>query len=148
MKAALLVLACSVWLSGCSKPAPSSRSQRVVLVQKDSSSFELIPSEGQPPYCHVFTIAARGTIRQHTASDDGLSLDCPAGAAIAGTAFRLSARNGKAKVYVIFSDRVLDSNTLSVQIQEFVEQNQAVTAVDLRAPGRVVVETLEFEPSR
>jgi hypothetical protein len=49
-------------------------------------------------------------------------------------------------VYVIFSDRRLEAGPLQMQIQEAVQQYKTVTAVDLRAPGKVVVEMIEFTP--
>ena len=147
MKAALFVLVLGAGLVACSKPAPPSRAQRVTLIQKNGSSFELVPADGLPPHCHVFAVTATGYVQLHTATEDQLSLDCPAGAPITGRALRVPKREGKVSMYVIFSDRRIESAPLSMQIQEMVSQQKPVTAVDLRAPGRVVVEMAEFTPS-
>lgn len=144
MKAAIVALAFGVCLFGCSKSESAARTTRVTLVQNSPTSFELVASEGQPPYCHVFTVGTRGGIRQHTSTEDGLSPECPAGATLGDAAIHVAANSGKTKVYVIFSDRPLEGGPIALQIQEFVDQKQPVMAVDLRAPGRVVVETLEF----
>jgi hypothetical protein len=151
MKLATLVLALGLGLVGCSTAGCSTsespaRVQRVTLTQKGPITFELVPAPDQPPYCHVFTTTATGVIWNQTSSEDQLSFDCPAGQPITGAAFRVPKREGKVKVYVIFSDRRIESGPLQLQIQELVQQLKTVTAVDLRAPGRVVVEMLEFTP--
>lgn len=144
------LFACLVGLAfGCSKPAPRpSPSPRVTLISKGPSQVELVPMEGQPPYCLVFTVAEGGRpIRHLTMLDDKLSPDCPAGQPIASTVFRIPPREGKVKIYVIFSDRALEVDPISRQIDELVTEKQAITAMDLRAPGRVVVEVLDYAPS-
>jgi hypothetical protein len=148
MKAALLVLALAAWGLGCSKSEASARPQRVNLVQKSPTSFELVPSEGLPPYCHVFMVTTSGYVLHHTATatDDLLSVECPAGAAITNRALKVPKREGKVKACVIFSDQPIEGRPLSNQINDLVSQRQPVTAFDLRAPGRVIVETLEFNP--
>ncbi|UQA54619.1 hypothetical protein [Polyangium aurulentum] len=133
---------------GCSqKPLPPPPA-RVTLVQKGPASVELLPLEGQPPYCLVFTVAERGPIRHLTLLEDKRSPDCPAGTPILGTAFRIPPREGKVKIYVIFSDRFLESDSIAQQMNDLVSQKQAITAMDLRAPGSVVLETLEFTPTK
>lgn len=114
------------------------------MIQKDATSVELVPAEGLPPYCHVFVVTATGYVQLHTATEDQLSLECPAGVPITSRALKMPKGHGNVKVYVVFSDRQIESGPLSMQIQEFVSQKKPVTAVDLRAPGNVVVETLEF----
>jgi len=147
MKAALIVLALGVGLVGCSKAEPPERIQRVTLTQKSPITFELVPAPDQPPYCHVFTTTATGVIWLQTPTEDQLSIDCPAGEIITGVALRVPKREGKVNIYVIFSDRRLEGGPLQVQIQEMVQQMKPVSAVDLRAPGKVVVEKLEFMPT-
>lgn len=149
MRGSILALATLLALAGCGKSAPpsSSSSQRVTLVQKGPAQIELLPAEGQPPFCLVFTIAEKGPIRHLTMLEDRLAPDCPAGAPIAGNVFRIPPREGKVKIFVVFSDRALEADPIARQISDLVSQQQPVTAMDLRAPGRVVVETLEFTPS-
>ena len=145
-----LVLAFCVLASavGCSKPSPPASTQRVELVQKGPASIELVPLAGQPPYCLVFTVAEGGRpIRHLTMLEDKLSPDCPAGEPIASHVFRIPPREGKVKIFVVFSDRALEVDPIARQISDLVSQEQPVTAMDLRAPGRVVVEMLDFTPS-
>jgi hypothetical protein len=146
MKAALIVLALGFGLGGCSTSEPT-RVQRVTLTQKSPITFELVPAPDQPPYCHVFTATATGVIWLQTPTVDQLSIDCPAGKPITGAALRVPKREGKVKVYVIFSDRRLEGGPLQLQVQEMVQQMKPVLAVDLRAPGKVVVDMLEFMPT-
>jgi hypothetical protein len=133
---------------GCSQAPPPPAPARVSLVQKGPASIELLPLAGQPPNCLVFTVAEYGPIRHLTMLEDKRSPDCPAGAPILGTAFRIPPREGKVKIYVIFSDRFLESDSIAKQMDDLVRQKQAITAMDLRAPGSVVLETLEFTPTK
>jgi hypothetical protein len=146
MKAVPLVLALGLGLFGCSQSEEPARVQRVTLSPKGPTTFELVPAPDQPPYCHVFTTTATGVIWLQTPTQDQMSIDCPAGQMITGNAFRVPKREGKVKVYVIFSDRRLEAGPLQMQIQEMVQQHKTVSAVDLRAPGKVLVEMVEFAP--
>jgi hypothetical protein len=147
MKAAPFVLALGFILFGCSsKSDVPARVQRVTLTPKGPTSFEIVPLPDQPPYCHVFTTTATGVIWLQTPTQDQMSIDCPAGQLITGNAFRVPKREGKVKVYVIFSDRKLEAGPLQMQIQERVQEHKTVSAVDLRAPGKVLVDMVEFTP--
>ncbi|MRG92125.1 hypothetical protein [Polyangium spumosum] len=149
MRGSILALASLLVLAGCEKPAPppATSSQRVTLVQKGPAQIELVPAAGQPPYCLVFTIAEGGPIRHLTTLEDKLSPDCPAGEPVLGNVFRIPPREGTVKIFVVFSDRALEADPVARQISDLVSQKQPVTAMDLRAPGRVVVEMLSFTPS-
>jgi hypothetical protein len=134
-------------LAGCDKPAPPpATGPRVTLVQKGPSSIELIPAADQYPYCLAFTLADKGPIRLLTMTEDRMAPDCPAGQPILATSFRIPPREGKVKIFVVFSDRPLESDPIARQIDDLVHQKEALTAMDLRAPGRVAVDTLEFTP--
>ncbi|HMY19741.1 MAG TPA: hypothetical protein PKA58_25620 [Polyangium sp.] len=146
MKAIKLGLVVLLGVTGCGKAEPPAHVQRVALTQKTNNTFELVPAADQPPYCHVFTTTATGVIWLQTPTQDQMSIDCPAGQTITGAPLRVPKHEGKVKVYVIFSDRRLEAGPLQMQIQEAVQQYKTVTAVDLRAPGKVVVEMIEFTP--
>jgi hypothetical protein len=146
MQAAPFVLALGVGLFGCTKSEAPAHVQRATLTKKSANTFELVPEPDQPPYCHVFTTTLTGIIWLQTPTQDQLSIDCPAGKPITGAALRVPKKDGKVNVYVIFSDRRLEAGSLQLQIREVVQEHKPVTAGDLRAPGRVLVETLEFTP--
>lgn len=146
MNVVKFILVALLGLVGCGKAEPPARVQRVALTQKSPNTFELVPATDQPPYCHVFTTTATGVIWLQTPTQDQMSIDCPAGQTITGVPLRVPKHEGKVKVYVIFSDRRLEAGPLQMQIQEAVQQHKTVSAVDLRAPGRVLVELVEFTP--
>lgn len=146
MKAALLVLALSSGLFGCTKSEAPAHVQRAILTKKTGNTFELVPTADQPPYCQVFTTTLTGIIWLQTPTHDNLSMECPAGKPITGAPLRVPKKDGKVDVYVIFSDRRLEAGPLQLQVQEVVQQHQTVTAGDLRAPGRVLVDRIEFMP--
>jgi len=147
MRALLVALAFASF--GCDKAKPPAASApRVAIVAKGPAQIELIPAAGQPPYCLVYTIPESGRpIRHLTLLEDKLSSDCPAGEPIMGSVFKIPPREGKVKIYVIFSDRALDSNSIGQQIDDLQSQETPITAMDLRAPGKVQVEVLSYLPS-
>lgn len=129
-------------LLGCnSRPPPATH--RVELRQSDDL-LELLPKEGNLPYCLVYSIAERGTIRQLTMNEANESFECPAGVAIAQTAFRIPKKEGKARIYVIFSDQKLAAATVAQQINDLGTPNFSM--LDLRVPGKAVSDIIEYTP--
>jgi len=130
-------------LFGCeSRPAPAAH--RVEVRQVPGEQLELVPKEGAPPYCLVYSIAERGTIRQLTMNDANESFDCPPGAPIGGTAFRIPKAEGKARIYVIFSDQKLAAASVAQQISDLGTPN--FSTLDLRVPGKAVSDIIEYAP--
>jgi len=137
--------ACSL-LAGCSRgPSASTGARRASLQALGPASIVILPGERQPPYCLAFTAAEQGTVRQLTMAPANESIPCPAGEPLGGTEYRIPPGEGKVRVYVIFSDRKLDATPIGAQIREL-GKGGSLTAMDLRAPGQVLLETLEFEP--
>ncbi len=132
---ALLLAACSP-----SKAAP----HRAEIVRLGPSTIHVVPAEGQPPYCLVYTASETGVVRQLTMSEEGMSFDCPARAPVGGVAYAIPPAEGKVRIFVIFSDQKLKAASISPQVQEM---GPRLTAMDLRAPGNVVLETLDLTPS-
>jgi len=130
-------------LLGCeNRAAPGAH--RVELRQTPGELVELVPKEGSPPYCLVYSIAERGTIRQLTMNEENQSFDCSAGVAIGGTGFRIPKKEGKARIFVIFSDQKLSAATVAQQINDLGTPN--FSALDLRLPGKAVTEVIEYTP--
>jgi hypothetical protein len=118
---------------------------RVELRKVGGESIELVPVAGTPPYCLVFSVAESGVVRQLTMNADDASANCEPGKPIGGHPFQIPAREGKVRIYTIFSDQKLAASPIADQVRELGSKPN-LTALDLRAPGRVVTDTLEFVP--
>jgi hypothetical protein len=110
------------------------------------ASIELIPAAGLPPYCLVFTLAERGPVRQLTPLDPNEAIPCPAGAPIGDTRYRIPRMEGKVQIYLVFADRPIEGHPVAVQLREL-GGKPGFSAMDLRAPGNVRLETATFTPS-
>jgi hypothetical protein len=92
----------------------------------------------------VYSIAERGTIRQLTMNEENESFDCPPGVAIGGTSFRIPKAEGKARIFIIFSDQKLGAATVAEQINDLGTPN--FSTLDLRVPGKAVTDVIEYTP--
>jgi len=135
--AALLLAACS--------PNREAAAHRATVVATGPATIKILPSAGQPPYCLVFTVSDKGIVRQLTMSPSNESIPCAAGQPIGDTEYRIPPVEGKVRIHVILSDRKLDATPVAQQVREL-GQSPGFSAMDLRAPGRVVLETLELTP--
>jgi hypothetical protein len=120
--------------------------KRVELKKVPGGLVELVPKEGADPYCLVFTISENGVTRQLTMSDEDKSIPCPPGVAIGGTPYRIPRTEGKVRIYVFFSSEKLVAGSVARQINE-VGANPSFTVLDLRLPGKVTSEVLEYAPT-
>ena len=133
-------------VAGCSSGSIGTDGARRATIQAvGPASIKILPGERQPPFCLAFTASEQGIVRQLTMTPANDSVPCPAGEPIGGTEYRIPPGEGKVRVYVVFSDRKLDALPVGAQIHEL-GKGAGLTAMDLRAPGQVVLETLEFEP--
>lgn len=139
------ILLAALLLASCS-PKDAKPERRAEIRQRGSSTIEIIPSPGQPPYCLVFTISERGAIRQLTMNDADMSIPCGAGEPVGGVTYRIPPSEGKVRAYILFSDRALRASPIATQINELAADNPSFSAMDLRVPGQVIVEVLEFTP--
>jgi hypothetical protein len=112
------------------------------------ATIEIIPSPGQLDHCLVYTESEKGVIRQLTMSFEDQSVACEAGKPIGGEKYKIPVKEGKVRAYVIFSDRPLKGSSVAAQLNEAWSNKRTLTAMDLRAPGQVAIETLEFTPSK
>ncbi|HMJ55691.1 MAG TPA: hypothetical protein VK540_26630 [Polyangiaceae bacterium] len=134
---------CGFALFGCENRSPPVV-HRLELRQVPGELLELVPKEGSPPYCLVYSIAERGTIRQLTMNEANESFDCPPGEAIGHTSFRIPKAEGKARIFVIFSDQKLAATTVAAQINDLGTPN--FSTLDLRVPGKAVSDVIEYTP--
>lgn len=143
MSALRVAWALALGLAACSSSKPSSP-KRVVLEVVGPASINLVPREGQLPYCLAFALTETGILEHLTTSNE--SVPCPAGSPVGGAPRRLSTAGGELKIHVVFSDRKLEAAPLAAQVREL-GASAAFSAMDLRAPGSVALETLEHTPA-
>lgn len=135
-----------VLVAGCTDDKPKSGPPaRAQLRKVSGSTIEIVPTEGQLPYCLVYTVSQKGIIRQLTMTRENRSIKCEAGRPIANTSFRVPTQEGPVKVYILFSDQRVQAGSIAQQIMD--KQNQdRMTAMDFRLPGQAFIERLEFTP--
>ncbi|MFT3765583.1 MAG: hypothetical protein QM820_08725 [Minicystis sp.] len=131
-------------LAACSSSAPPA--QRVEVKAVGPASIELIPAAGLPPFCLVYTIAEKGIVRQLTPLEPNEAIPCPAGAPIGGTRYKTPPAEGKVQIHVVFADRAIDGRPIAAQIREL-GHTPGFSAMDLRAPGNVLLVSTAFTPS-
>ncbi|WP_224365238.1 hypothetical protein [Hyalangium versicolor] len=130
--------------AGCNKGnegAPTRAQVRKV----SGATMEVVPSDGQLPYCLLYTVSQKGIIRQLTMTRENRSIKCDAGKPIANSSFRVPLQEGPVKVYVFFSDQRIQAGSVAQQLFEL-QGRDRVTGMDFRLPGQAFVEMLEFTP--
>lgn len=135
-----------VLVAGCTddknKSGPPARAQ---LRKVSGSTIEIVPTEGQLPYCLVYTVSQKGIIRQLTMTRENRSIKCDAGRPIANTSFRVPPQEGPIRVYIFFSDQRIQAGSVAQQLMD-VQNRERMTAMDFRLPGQAFMEMLEFTP--
>lgn len=131
--------------TGCNT-AKQDSSKRVDMKVLGPTTIELTPRPGQYPNCLIYTVSEKGVNRQLTMTLEDESVPCEAETPIGGVPYKVPKSEGKVRIYVIFSDRPLKGATIAGQLNEMVNSGKPLTAMDLRAPGNVTIETLEFLP--
>jgi hypothetical protein len=130
---------------GCKEPAE--KIHRIELRKVGGGLVELVPLPGTLPNCLAFSISESGVVRQLTMNPENTSLECAAGQPMGGERFRIPAREGKVRIYALFSDQKLEAQPIADQIHEFARKPD-LTVLDLRAPGRILTDTVEFVPEK
>jgi hypothetical protein len=130
--------------AGCTKqdnkPPPRAEVRKV-----SGSTMEVVPTDGQLPYCLLYTVSQKGVIRQLTMTRENRSIKCDAGRPIANSSFRVPVQEGPVKVYIIFSDQRIQAGSVAQQLYEL-RDRERVTGMDFRLPGQAFVEMLQFTP--
>jgi hypothetical protein len=147
MKRWSVVLAVSTVLALCGScdGKKTDRPARAQLRKTGAALVEVIPSEGQLPYCMLYTVSEKGIIRQLTLTRENRSIRCDPNRPVANTSFRIPVQEGKVRMYIFFSDDRIPAGPVAQQLYDLRGQER-INAMDLRLPGRVFVETLEFSP--
>ena len=131
--------------AGCTKDDKGGMPSRAQIRKVSGSTMEVVPNEGQLPFCLLFTVSEKGVIRQLTMTRENRSIKCDPGRPIANTSFRVPTQEGTVKVYVIFSDQRIQAGSVAQQLYELRDRPR-VTGMDFRLPGQAFVESLEFIP--
>lgn len=142
-----IAVAGALLLSGCSenaKQAPSN--QRVELKRLTGTTVQFVPTQGQLPYCLLFTISEKGVVRQLTMNRYNESVKCTADQPVNNVTFRIPVDEGSIRALVIFTDQKVSAGPISQQILELKETNPKVSALDLRLPGKATTATIDFTP--
>jgi len=133
-----------VLLAACSRSnAPTHRAE---LRRISGDTVQIIPSEGQLPYCLVFTQSEKGVIRQLTISKSNMSVKCDPAEPVLGQTYKVPAEEGPVKVQVFFSDQRLEAASVANQLNEM--SSPSFSPIDFRLPGQVVVESIDFIPTQ
>lgn len=143
----LAALILAVTCGACGSSPPAAPAKRVELQVVGPGALKLVPRPGQLPYCLVLTVAESGVVRQLTPLAPNEAIDCPAGAPIGGVTYRVPRAEGPVRVLVVFADRRIDGRPVAAQVREL-GASRVFTAMDLRAPGNVALETQLFDPGR
>ncbi|HYO58242.1 hypothetical protein [Archangium sp.] len=130
---------------GCQQEQKPAVPTRAELKTLSGSTVEIIPKEGQHPYCMLFTVSEKGVIRQLTMTRENRSIKCDAGKRIYNSSFRIPVEEGKVRAYIFFSDQRIQAGSVAQQLYDLRDKTR-LTAMDFRLPGAVAVETLEFTP--
>lgn len=131
--------------AGCTDEPRSGPPARAQLRKVSGSTMEIVPTEGQLPYCLVYTMSQKGVIRQLTMTRENRSIKCDAGKPVAHTSFRVPVQEGPVKVYIFFSDQRIQAGSVAQQLVEM-QGRERMTAMDFRLPGQAFLEVLEFTP--
>lgn len=135
-----------VAMVACTKsPSTPTQSERVRIVTLGGNQVEIVPTEGQLPYCHVFTRSDTGVLRQLTMTHDNLSLPCPANEPIGDVTFRIPEEEGPVTFMVLFSDQQVNGASIGLQLYDL-PKDQPVTGLNLRAQGQIVTALVPFTP--
>ncbi|QSQ24014.1 hypothetical protein JY651_03275 [Pyxidicoccus parkwayensis] len=141
----VLAVAALAAASGSCDGKKVDRPARAQLRKTGPATVEVIPTEGQLPYCMLYTVSEKGVIRQLTLTRENRSIRCDPTKPIANTSFRIPVQEGKVRMYIFFSDDRIPAGPVAQQLYDLRGQDR-INAMDLRLPGRVFVETLEFSP--
>lgn len=130
----------------CTNPPPPPV-RKVEMRKLTGSTVELIPGDIQPlGYCLLYTISERGVVRQLTMNRGNRSVKCEPGKPIGGVSYRIPLDEGTVRVYVLLSNQRLSAGSVAQQIYELAGKGAKISPLDLRVPGEVKVEVMEFTP--
>lgn len=136
-------------LSGCSNKPEEGVTKtpvRAEMRKLGAAEIEVVPREGQHPYCLIFTVSATGLVRLLTQSEELQSIPCEAGKPVGGVKYHVPNAEGRARVLVFFTDRVVKAGPIATRISEIGNAENRLNAFDFRVPGQLTIEEFLFVP--
>jgi hypothetical protein len=145
MPKTLAVAVCAAVLAAACKQSASPPAHRMDIRTVTGNTVQFIPAVDQLPYCLIYTQTDKGVLRQMTLTRSNQSVPCAAGEPVLGLRFQMPAEEGRVHVHILFSDQRLQAAAVAEQVVEM--NNPGFNPNDLRLPGRVVLETLDYVPT-
>lgn len=133
-----------ITVAACKKSAQGVP-DRATLNRVGGASFELLPAEGQYPYCLIYSVSRTGLTRQLTMSDSNQSFQCSPGRPVGGRPYKVPLEEGPVRIYVFFTSQSVHAASISQQIIE-ASNRQALSVMSMRIPGQAALEVLDFTP--
>lgn len=140
----LIAIVSMLLVVGCEK-SPSGPMRRASLNRTGGTTFEIVPSEGQHPHCLAYTVSRSGLTRQLTMSGANQSFDCAASRPVGGHAYKVPINEGPVRVYVFFTSQRVNAAAVSQELIDAPDR-QALAVMNMRLPGSVALEVLDFVP--
>ena len=129
----------------CEKPAAAPPAKRAAISRTGGTTFEIVPSAAQEPYCLAYTVSRSGLTRQLTMSRSNQSYECSAGRPLGGHAYKVPLNEGPVRVYVFFTSQPVNAASVSQQLIDAPDR-QALSIMNMRLPGQAHLEVLDFAP--
>lgn len=129
----------------CEKPAPAAPVKRATVSRTGGTTFEIVPAQGQHPWCLAYTVSRSGLTRQLTMSRSNQSFECAGGRPLGGHAYKVPLNEGPVKVFVFFTSQPVNAASVSQQILD-VTDRQSLSIMNMRLPGQANLEVLDFAP--
>lgn len=140
----LIVITSLLLAVACEKSSTGSN-KRAALNRTGGTTFEIIPSADQHQNCLIYTVSRSGLTRQMTMSRTNQSFDCVAGRPIGGHAYKVPLNEGPVRVHVFFTSQKVNAAAVSQELLDAPDR-QSLSAMNMRLPGSVTLETLDFAP--
>jgi hypothetical protein len=147
VKRPALALLVTLAIAGCTPETTKPEGLRFRLERVGPASIQILPNVGQLPYCLAFTASEHGVVRLLTMSAKNEAFKCDANQAVGGMPFRVPPDEGPVRVIVVFSDQQIEATPIAAQVREISFKQRKVNGMDLRAPGTVTVESVDFTPA-
>jgi len=127
-----LVVVLGLALAACSQKTAEAPLKRATLQRTGGTTFEIIPSAGQMPFCVAYTVSRSGLTRQLTMSRSNQSFECPAGKPVGHHAYKVPLNEGPVKVYLFFTKQAVNAASVDQQIPHAPDRGRFEPAGALR----------------